>query len=192
MSFFYVFIILFLILFCVQLTMKMKVFFNIKNNTGKLQLKFMFIKIFDYKISIVHQNLKLTNKKGKSKFMPIEFSQESIQNYTDFEGIIFRKIYFKTIAVYFNFGLKSDAFASSMVVGTIDIVSKILYSFLKTKKSEVLLKLKTYPSFKSNVIKIGFKAKISISVFDFVWSLMEAVVTKQINSIKNKKVLKGE
>ena len=172
--------------------MKMKVFFNIKNNTGKLQLKFMFIKIFDYKISIVHQNLKLTSKKGKSKFMPIEFSQESIQSYTDFEGIIFRKIYFKTIAIYFNFGLKSDAFASSMVVGTIDIASKILFSFLKTKKSEVLLKLKTYPSFKSNVIKIGFKAKISISVFDFVWSLMEAVVTKQINSIKNKKVLKGE
>ena len=188
MSFFYYIIAFFIIVFTFQLTMKLKVFFNIKNNTGKLQLKFINIKIFDYDISIISKCLRLTNKRGKNKYLPIEFNETSIQNYNDFESILFRKIYFKKFSLFFNFGLKNDAFASALVCGYVDIFAKIFYSIFKTKKSEVIAKLKIYPSFNNNVIKFGIKAKISLSIFDFIWSLIEALLTKQVRSIKYREI----
>ncbi len=186
MSFLYAILIVLLVIFSVQLTMRLKVFFNIKNNTGKLQLKFINIKILDYKISLQNQCLCLTNKKGKNKYLPLELNQQSIQNYNDFESILFRKIYFKTMAIYFNFGIKSNAFASAMICGYVDVFSKIFYSIFKTKKSELIMQLKIFPSFNNNVIKFGFKAKISLSVLDFIWSFIEANLTKQVRSLKYK------
>ena len=186
MGFLFYIITFFILLFMVQLTLKLKVFFNVKNNDGKLQLKFINIPILNYKISIINQCLKITNKKGKNKYIPLFMDQQSIKDYTDFESILFRKIYFKTVSVYFNFGIKSNAFVSAMVCGYVDIFSKIFYSLLKTKKNEVLAKLKIYPTFNKNVIKIGFKAKISLSVLDLIWSFIEATLTKQIKAIKTK------
>ena len=188
MSFLFAILIIILTIFSVQLTMKLKVYFNIKNNTGKLQLKFINIKIFDYKISLQSQCLCLTNKKGKNKYLPIELNQQSIQNYTDFESILFRKIYFKRLSIYFNFGLKSNAFASAMICGYADVFSKILYSILKTKKSEVIMRLKIFPSFNNNVIKFGIKAKISLSVFDLIWSFIEATLTRKVRQLKYKEI----
>lgn len=186
MSFLYYIIAILIVIFALQLTMKLKVLFNVKKNTGKLQLKFMFIKILDYKISIKSQCLMLTNKKGKNKYLPIDFSQQSIQEYNDFESILFRKIYFKTLSIYFNFGVKSNAFLSAMVIGYVDVFSKIFYSFFKTKKSELKMQLKVYPNFNNNVIKFGIKAKISLSVFDLFWSFIEATLTKRVRSLKYK------
>ena len=186
MSFLYYILAFFIILFALQLTMKLKVFFNIKNNTGKLQIKFIGIKIIDYKISIKSKCLMLTNKKGKNKYMPIEFSEQSLQQYEDFLSILFRKIYFKTMSVYFNFGVKSNAFLSAMICGYVDLFSKIFYTFFKTKKSEVKMQLKVYPIFNNNVIKFGIKAKISMSVFDFIWSFIEATLTRKVRQLKYK------
>ena len=186
MSFLFAFVLIFIAIIVFQITLKLKVFFNIKNNIGNLELKLFNIKVLSYKLSIKHRCLVLTNKRGKNKYMPIEFSQESIQNYADFESILFRKIYFKKFSLFFNFGIKHNAFASAMVCGYVDILTKILYCILKTKKSEVKLKLKIYPSFESNVIKFQIKAKISLSLFDLFWSFVEAVITKHLKSKKQK------
>ena len=193
MSFLYASVLVILLISVLQLTLKMKVLFNPKLNRGKLELKFVGIKVLSYAVKIQNKNLVLTNKKGKNKYLPLELNDESIQNYTDFESILFRKVYFKTVSIYFNFGLKNEAFLSYMVCGYVDVFSKIAYSVFKTKKSEVLMQLKVYPSFESNVIKFGFKAKISISIFDLLWSFFEANITKFFRSkFKQKKAKKKE
>ena len=186
MDFFYAIILTLLIVCVLQLTLKLKVMFNIKSNTGKLQLKYVGIRIFDFDISIKSQCLKLVSKSGKAKYLPIELNQQSLQEYADFQTILFKKTYFKTLAIYFNFGIKSNAFASAMVCGYVDIICKMLYAIFKTKKSEAQAKLKIYPSFKNDVIKFGFKAKISLSIYDLIWSFSEAMIAKQLKS-KGKK-----
>ena len=186
MSFLYYIVIFLLIVVVLQLTLKLKIFFNVKNNTGKLQFKFIFFTVFDYQISIKNMCLRFTSKKGKNKYIPLDLSQESIQNYADFQSILFRKIYFKTISIYFNFGVKSDAFLSSIICGYVDVFSKIFYAIFKTKKSELKMQLKVYPSFNKNVIKFSIKAKISLSLFDLFWSFTEATLTKQLRAKKIK------
>jgi hypothetical protein len=92
------------------------------------------------------------------------------------------------LAIYFNFGAKNNAFLTSMACGYIDVLSKILYSVFKTKKSELIFASKIYPSFENDVIKIGIKAKISLSLYDLTWSFLEAKIGEKIRlkrSLKN-------
>lgn len=186
MSPYFSIILVIIIIFVFQLTIKLKIFFNVKKNRGKLQLKFIGIKIFDYDICFKYKCLKLTAKNGKSKYFPFELNKQTFENYANFQSLIFRKIYFKTISIYFNFGVENDAFLSAMVCGYVDVFSKIFYSIFNSKKSEVKLKLKVYPSFSTNVIKIGFKVKISLSIYDLLWSLLETLSNKHIKSKKQK------
>lgn len=183
MSIFFALILILLAISFFQLTCKLKVFFNVKNNCGKLQLKFVGITIFAFALSFKNRCICLTKKNGKNIYLPIEFNEQSMQEYSDLESILLRKIYFKSIAVYFNFGLKHNAFASCITTGIVDAVSKILFCIVKTKKSECILATKVYPNFNKNVIKIGFKAKISISLYDVVWCIGETLVTKQVRAM---------
>lgn len=102
--------------------------------------------------------------------------------------MLFKKTYFKKVAVYFNFGLKDNSFISAMGCGIFDIITKIMYSILKTKKSEVQFNSKVYPSFNSNVIKIGIKAKISISIYDLLWSFLESKFSSNIKITNQKEI----
>ena len=181
MSIFYVFLIIFLLLIIVQLTAKVRLFFDVKNNAGYIELKLAGIKIFSYKISIVSQCLKLTKKSGKNKYLPLELNDEKFEDYTNFQNILFRKTYFKRFGILFNFGLSSNAAATALITEYIDIISKIFYAVFKTKKSETNLSLKINPVFNDDVIKFGFKAKISLSIYDFFWCVAEAKTKKFFN-----------
>lgn len=165
-------------LFVMPLTLKAKVYFNVKNNSGKIELKFVSIKILSYNFRFFDGCLELTKANGKRKYLPLKIDKQSIEVYTNVQDIIFRKIYLKHIGIYFNFGIDGNPFLSSMVVGYFDVLSKILYAVLKTQKSEVQMTSKCFPNFESTVIKIGIKAKISLSVYDMIWSFVEAKFIK--------------
>lgn len=171
-------ILILIMLFVMPLTLKAKVYFNVKNNSGKIELKFVSIKILCYHFRFFDGCLELTKSNGKRKYLPLKIDKQSIEVYTNVQDIIFRKIYLKHIGVYFNFGIDDDPFLSSIVVGYFDVFSKILYAILKTKKSEVQMTSKCFPNFESTVIKIGIKAKISLSVYDMIWSFVEAKFIK--------------
>lgn len=183
---FYCILLIFITLIVLQLTLKLKVFFNVKKNIGKLQFKFVGLRIINVSFCFGKGYIKFTKRNGKTKYLPLEINQQSFQEYADFEEILFKKIYFMTLKIYFNFGIKDNAFVSCMVCGYVDILSKIFYSVLKTKKSEVNLCLKVYPCFKQNVIKFGIKAKISLSLFDLAWSFVEAKINSKIRFKKQK------
>ncbi|MBR4124558.1 MAG: hypothetical protein IKR12_03195 [Clostridia bacterium] len=188
MSFFYVFMVVLILVIVLQFTIKIKLYFNVKNNTGKLQVSFINIKIIDYNISICSRCIRFSKKNKKNKYLPISFDKQTIESYNKFKDILFRKVYAKQLGIYFNFGLKNRADITAMTVGYVDIFSKIAYSVLKTKKSEVEMDLKTYANFNNSVIKFGLKAKISLSIFDLIWSFSEAKVKKILVNRPKEKV----
>ena len=184
MSAYLIILLVFLLIMVLQLTVKAKVFFNIKENSGKIRVRFVGKRIFDRDISFEKNYLKLSSPKHKNKYLPIEFSQESIESYANFEGVIFQKIYAKEMTLYFNFGLKNNPAISSLTCGYIDVISKIFFCILNNKKHGLVYRSKVYPSFKKSVIKFQIKAKISMSLFDFLWSIAEAYITGKIIKLK--------
>lgn len=175
-----IFVLLFILTSVLQLTLKAKLFFNVSKNTGSLQIKFLNITFINYVVSFHVGYIKLTNKKGKNTYMPLEFNQQTIEEYNNFQEILFKKTYFKKVNVYLNFGSEESAFLTSMVCGYFDVFTKSLYCFLKTKKNEVEFVSKIYPNYKKSVIKIGVKAKLSISVYDLLWSYLESKLTSKL------------
>lgn len=167
-------LLVFLLISVLQLSIKAKINFNLQKNLGEIQLKFLGITVFFRRISFGKKYIKLTNKKGKNQYLPIEMDKQSIENYANFQEILFKKIYAKQLLLYFNFGVKDSPFLTSMICGYVDIISKILFCVLKTKKNEVVFKSKIYPSFEKSLIKFQIKAKISLSLYDLIWSFAEA------------------
>lgn len=181
-------LLIFLLLSVLQLTMKAKVSYNVGKNLGTLQVRFVGIRIIDRIISIHKGYIKLYSKKHKNIYLPLDFSQEGIQSYTDFQTILFQKIYFKEMTTYLNIGLRTNAMASCLICGYIDVLTKIIYSALSHKKKGMLFKSKIYPCFKKSVIKFQIKAKISLSLYDLLWSYIEAKISgklKQIKEVRN-------
>ena len=169
-----------------QLTLKVKLFFNVKNNSGVIKVKLANVEIINYKISFCDRCLKFTTKKGKNKYLPLNFNEQTIEEYNNFQEILFKKTYFKNFSVYLNFGLKDSNFKTAMICGYFDILTKIFYCLLKTKKNETEFSSKIYPNFNSTVIKIGVKAKISLSIYDLIWSFFESKISsKTKRSVKN-------
>lgn len=175
-----------ILLFVLQLTLKSKLFFNVNKNSGKIQIKFLNFTIIDYTLSFHMDYIKLTNKKGKNTYLPLEFNQQTIEEYNNFQEILFKKTYFKNVSFYLNFGKKDNAFLTSITCGIFDVITKIFYSILKTGKNEVEFNSKIYPNFKSNVIKIGVKAKLSLSIYDLIWSYFESKLTSKIIKKRSK------
>ena len=186
MSYYLIILLVFLILIVFQLTLKVKISYNIISNSGKIQLRFIGIRIFDREMTIYKNYLKLSNAKHKSIYLPIEFSQESIKSYVNFQGVLFQKIYAKEFYFYLNFGIKNNPIISSLVCGHTDIIFKILYSVLSQKKKGLSYKSKIYTSFEKSVIKFQIKAKISLSLYDLMWSYLEAVIGGKLKEIKEK------
>lgn len=169
-----------LVLCVVQLTVKLKIFYNLNNNSGRVVVKMAFLKVVDKKIKFCHGCLRLTDKKNKNTYIPLEFNKQTIEQYSNFQDILFRKTYFKNISVFCNFGLKHNSFGTAMFCGCFDVLTKLLYSVFKTKKEETEFVSKIYPNFNSSVIKIGFKVKISLSVYDLFWSFLESKLPSNI------------
>lgn len=184
MSPYLIILLVFLLISVLQLTLKAKISFNVGKNLGTIQLRFIGIRLFDREISFHKNYIKLYSKKNKNKYIPIELSQQSIKDYTDFQGILFQKIYAKELSFYLNFGIKNDPMTSCLVSSHFDIFSKIVYSALSQKKKGVIFKSKVYPSFEKSVIKFQIKAKISLSLYDLLWSYLEATISGKIKQIK--------
>ena len=186
MSYYLIILLVFLMLIVFQLTLKVKVSYNLLSNSGIIQLRFIGIRIFDRKITFYKKYLKLSNSKHKNIYLPIEFSQESIKSYVDFQGVLFQKIYAKEFSFYLNFGLKNSPMLSCLVCGHFDVLLKIIYGFLSQKKKGLNYKSKVYASFEKSVIKFQIKAKISLSLYDLLWSYFEAVISGKLKEIKEK------
>ena len=181
-------LLVFLIFFVSQITIKAKANFDIEKNRGELQLRLFFVTIFWREISFGKYYLKITNKKGKSKYLPIEANKQSIQQYTEFQEILFKKIYAQQILLFLNFCIENSPLLTSMICGYFDVISKALFCILKTKKSELVFKSKIYPSFEKTLIKFQIKAKISLSIYDLLWSYTEAKLQDNTQKLQ----LKGD
>lgn len=160
---------------------KLKASYNALTNQGKIQLILFKLSIinFSFKIKCGFVELKKL-KNGKTILVPIVLdSNASGYEDVDFFILLIKKIYFEQGTIYVNFGAKTDAFFTSMVVGFVKVLTSCLGAITKTKKQESRFKNKIYPSFSKDKLLICLKASIKISVFNVMLAFIQAKI-KQI------------
>lgn len=170
---FFVFVLLFNILIIIQLNFKVRIGYNLNTNKGKLIVKIWRINVIDCEFSIFKNYIKVTKKNKKIVLMPLDFNDSQTYQFVGLEVYIFKKILLKRFNGYFNFGLKEDCFATSMVNGFVVSSLGAFSAILVTVKDGVIIRNKCYPVYNKNYLKINLKASASISLFDLFWCFGE-------------------
>lgn len=178
-------------IFFVPINYKAKVKYDALKNSGKIQIKLFKLTVIYFDFTIEKGFIELTSKKKRKKILaPIILdSKGGFLSETDFVSLLIKKIRIQQGAIYANFGAKTDAFVTAMIVGLIKIITSILGSIIKSKKTKSKLKNKIYPSYTKDELVVCFKASIKISIFQVLTAFFQSIIGK----IKlNKEIMQNE
>lgn len=177
----FVFGILFLtFLTILPINIKAKVTYDVLKNEGKIQLKLFKLTIIYYSIKVQKGFLELRSiKSGKIMLVPLIFNDKGQIDQTDFAIILLKTIYVEQGTIYINFGTKTDAFITAMIIGSAKVFTSILGAVLKTKKQESRIKNKIYASFNKDKFLVCVKASIKISIMQVVSCYIKSLIGKK-------------
>lgn len=176
-----IFVVLVLLLIIAQINLKLRVSYDIIKNKGIIKFSVFTISIFKIALSIESGHIKIVDKKGNVTLIPLDFKNETFQDYADFNIILFRKIHFKKTSIFVNFGVEGNAFLTSMVCASILTIVGILASIVNNKSGQINFSNRVYPNYKKNRLNVLFRASISISIYDYLWCLMENLFRRRSN-----------
>ena len=163
-----------IILFFLPIKLEARVSFNVLDFSGALG-------VFLYKKKLLHEQFWIKGKKIITK------SDDAIETKEmDFQSseVIFMetllqeikdKTRLKEISVFYNIGVK-DAFLSAMRAGLVNFAITIFLTNVKNQKPTASLSLNDTVSYNREVCQFAVKLIMSISLFDVVYSLLNAII----------------
>ena len=164
----------FILILVSPLFLKLNVAFNVLNQTGSLSIMINKFRVLYYKIIIKDKKIILENDKGVEvqEFgeddPELLFVEELIKQLKD-------KIKLKDLLVFYNIGLL-DAFTSAMVAGYINLILTIIFCGIKSEKPTANLNIYDTVSYNREIAEVMVLLKISISIFDILYSMLLALI----------------
>ena len=158
------------------LLLTMPVFIEVKGTLNVLNMSGV-LSVFVFKKKIQHICYQIKGKtfilqdEGGTNEKEVAFDSQEVILYEEFVKQIKNKTRLKELFVFYNIGL-SDAFLSAIKNWTTwDPVSTI-----KNKKPTASLGVYDTVSYNKEVFEISVKGKVSISLFDVVYSFVNSVI----------------
>ena len=185
----WVFAVIFVLLVLLFLPIKLegRVSFNILEMKGA-------VGVFLYRFQVEKQRFKLS--KGQILALSEDESQESE---FDEEKMLFAKMLLneikdktrlKELFVIYHFGI-GNAYQSAMIAGYINTLLYCLFAAIKNYKPTASLGVSDNIAFNSTVAQFALTIKISISLYDVVYSLLRSVILTKKQANK-KRGVQGE
>ena len=146
--------------------------------------------VFLYKFKIEHQRFKISKRKiiwlAENEEKEVEFSQTQMIFTKMLIGQIKDKTRLKELFVMYNFGLE-DSFLTAMIAGHINVFLYGLLVSIKNYKPTASVGVCDNLAFNKQVCQFALTMKISISLFDIVYSLLRSVILTKKEERKLKK-----
>ncbi len=169
------------ILIC-PIFVKLNISFNILTRTGALSIGVYKFRLLYYKIFLKGKMIILENDKG---VQVQEFGQADLQ-FLFIEELIRQlkqKLKLKDLLVFYNVGVL-DAFQSAMLAGYINLVLNIIFSDIRSQKPTANVHIYDTVSYNREILEVMANIRISISVFDIVFSIWLALILSKKKAIK--------
>lgn len=166
-----------LVLLFVPIRVKSKIGYNLFQNQGYLSVFFFNFKIFlaKWKVFPTHIQIKL-----KSKTMKIYFN--SYQAQTNFGDIyisnLIKKVKIKNLRIIASFGFNADQLISVLCGAGLDIILKIIYCVLLSKKSSDKLDIKVFTSAKKTCFIMCGTTSIQFNLMILLTCFIKTVFRK--------------
>ncbi len=157
--------------------LEVRVSFNPLVNRGALGVFIFNKKIVYYFIEIYGKYIVLKND-AETKKEEIEFQSPKFLVIEEFIRQVKDKLRVKHMFIYYNIGM-SDAFLSGMICAFLNQIINLFFVNLKSKKPTASLCLYDTVSYNRVICELAMNAKISISLFDLVYSFIySSIITK--------------
>lgn len=131
-------------------------------------------KLLHFFYQIKGQSIILKNNKTEIE-QEFDFESDEIFLYEEILRQIKAKARLKEMYVFYNIGI-GDAFTSAMLCGLINCGAITFFTSIKNKKPTASLGIYDTVSYNKEVFEISFNCKLSISLFDIVYSFINSVI----------------
>lgn len=164
----------FIVLFLSPVLVQARITFNLQSKSGVLCLYIFGIKILYYLYQLQGKTIILKNQK-QTKQKSLSFEDKDLLFVENLSKQIKDKTRLKDLYVFYNLGA-GDAFLSAMLGGILNVVVLTFFTSLKSKKPTASLGIYDTISYNKTLFEIALKGKISISLIDIVYSLLNSVI----------------
>lgn len=177
----YLFILAFVIfVFIAPVFLKVRMTCNVFKNTGVMAVYLFGVNVLSLKFKFTHNGI-------------ILFDGEDVKEKTIHDlkkGVITKnlilqikdKVKLKTVEFYYNLGV-GDAFYTALLCGCINSSLLGFFTRLKSSKPTTSFFVGDNPSYNEVVFQTSLKIKLSISLFDLVYSFVNSVILTSKDNI---------
>ena len=160
-----------------------RVSYNFYKNFGTLSLKLWFIKLTVITFKVKGKKL-IVRTKNNAKQIEISLVGPEIKLLEQFSVQIKDKIKVKKLEFHSRIGT-GDAFHSAMLSSLISILISMLWGYIKNEKDTALIDVVNHTEYKEKVFQISLLGRVSISIFDTLYSfIMASIIVKKSDSRK--------
>lgn len=162
---------------------EVRISYNVYKNYGTLALKLWFIKIVLITFKIKGKTIVIRTKKD-AKQIEISLIGPEIKLLEQFSVQIKDKIKVKKLEFHSHIGT-GDAFQSAMLSAGISIAISMFLGYIKNFKDTAQIDIVNHTNYKEKVFQISLLGRISISIFDTLYSfIMASIIVKKSDSKK--------
>ena len=160
-----------------------RVSYNFYKNFGTLSLKLWFIRLTVITFKVKGKKL-IVRTKNNAKQIEISLVGPEIKLLEQFSVQIKDKIKVKKLEFHSRIGI-GDAFHSAMLSSLISVLISMLWGYIKNEKDTALIDVVNHTEYKEKVFQISLLGRVSISIFDTLYSfIMASIIVKKSDSRK--------
>lgn len=157
--------------------LEIKISFNPLKNRGVVALFLFKKKLIYYYIELHGKYITLVND-TETKQEELEFDSPKFAVIEEFIRQVKDKVRLKYFFVYYNIGL-GDAFRSAMLASGVNQLLNFIFINLKSRKPTASFCIYDTVSYNRVIFEMAGRIKISISIFDLVYSFVySTIITK--------------
>ena len=166
----------FIIIFLAPLFLEVKVTLDVKTFSGVLSVFLFKIKVHHLIYRFEKNKLIVQGENEDDQGQEFDMSSREVVFYEQLVKEIFDKTRLKYLFVFYNIGL-NDAYLSAMVAGAINTSLLIFFTALKNSKPTASFGVYDTVSYNRELCEFAVKTKVSVTLFDMIYSLLYAYIT---------------
>ena len=174
-SLFWLFLLFFLILIVVPITINIKISYDPLKNKGVLGFRIFRFKVAFSSFKFKGLGIEVKTRAKKPQEVELKASRKDIIYLKRLIALFRDKLRIHNMFLDCKIGLE-DAFQSAVVSGAINSVVCSLFAFVKNFKQTGSIKIKSKTEYNQKIFKIRINFKLSISILDLIYCLLFAFV----------------
>ena len=157
--------------------------YNFEENVGFFSIKLWFFTLATISIKIKGKYL-IIRTNNDAKQVEISLIGPEIKLLEQLTVQIKDKIKVKKLEFHSNIG-NGDAFETALLSSMFSIIIGIVWGYIKNQKDTASIIINSYPNYAEKNFLISLLARVSISIFDLIYSfIMASIILKKSDSKK--------